>query len=267
MKKYLSLALMFCAYSHAHEPYVAPLSYVTTNTQIPVISGYAEEALNSEHALKQLNFTVIQPDNSQLTIQSIDTAQSASIFNLPLKDKGTYRIFAKTSFPLKYVQHNKEWKMLFDVPADKAEPINEREYVVPSDFKKAPIPVEITREWSLQSYVSKNETSAVNTITKSPIQVAFKTHPNNIHALEPVEISITQSGQPLKQAEVLIRAQGTTDKQAQHVQVKQDGTATLSFPHSGQYLIEVSETVNKTARPRNQYYTIISLDILPTTTK
>ena len=51
MKKYLVLALLACSYSQAHEPYIAPLSYLTANTQISMLSGYAEEALNAEYAL------------------------------------------------------------------------------------------------------------------------------------------------------------------------------------------------------------------------
>ncbi|BCX75722.1 DUF4198 domain-containing protein [Acinetobacter bereziniae] len=263
MKKYLCLALLFCSYSHAHEPYVAPLSYLTANTQIPVIAGYAEEALNAEHALKQTTLTVIQPDQSQLQVQPASTLKSATVFDLALPQSGTYQLGTKVSFPLKYVQHNKEWKMLFDVAADKAGNISERDYVVPSDFKKAPVPVSIQREWSIQSYISKDKSSAFQNKTDAVIQVEFKTHPNDITAQQPVQILIKKSGQALKNAELLIRAQGQTDKQALKVPVATDGSATLTFPYSGQYLVEVSEPFNSTAKPVNQNYTIISLGVLP----
>ena len=264
MKKYLCLALLFCSYGHAHEPYVAPLSYLTANTQIPVIAGYAEEALNAEHALKQASLTVIQPDQSQIQVQPASSLKSATVFDLALPQSGTYQLTSNVSFPLKYVQHNKEWKMLFDVPAEKAGNISERDYVVPSDFKKAPVPVSIQREWSIQSYISKDKSSSFQNKTGAVIQVEFKTHPNDIHAQQPVQILITKSGQALKNAELLVRAQGQTDKQALNVPVAADGTATLNFPHSGQYLIEVSEVINKTAKPVNQNYTIISLGVSAT---
>ncbi|KAF5308545.1 hypothetical protein FQR65_LT18092 [Abscondita terminalis] len=248
MKKYLALALLFCSYSHAHEPYVAPLSYLTANTQIPVIAGYAEEALNAEHALKQTTLTVIQPDQSQLQVQPASTLKSATVFDLALPQSGTYQL---------------EWKMLFDVAADKAGNISERDYVVPSDFKKAPVPVSIQREWSIQSYISKDKSSAFQNKTDAVIQVEFKTHPNDITAQQPVQIMIKKSGQALKNAELLVRAQGQTDKQALKVPVATDGSATLTFPYSGQYLVEVSEPFNSTAKPVNQNYTIISLGVLP----
>ncbi len=62
MNKFLIVPLAFiCTAGFAHEPYVAPLAYKTEQTQVPVIAGYAEEALNSEYALKDAKLTVITP--------------------------------------------------------------------------------------------------------------------------------------------------------------------------------------------------------------
>lgn len=97
------------------------MSYLTANTQIPVIAGYAEEALNAEHALKQASLTVIQPDQNQLQVQPASTLKSATVFDLALPQSGTYQLGTKVSFPLKYVQHNKEWKMLLMLPQIKQE--------------------------------------------------------------------------------------------------------------------------------------------------
>jgi len=267
MKKILFTTLLACSFAQAHEPYVAPLSYITSNTQIPVISAYAEQAFHAEHALKQATFNIIQPDQSKISIPVESSLKSATVFDLPLPQQGTYQISSTVSFPLKYVQQNKEWKIFFDMPAEKAGSIKDREYVIPSDFKKAPVPVEITREWSIQSYISKEQTSAVQNSTEAPIQVEFKTHPNKITAQQPVQIVIQKSGQALKNADLVVRAQGQTDEAAQHVKVDDQGSANLIFPYSGQYLIEVSETVNKTVQPKNQYYTIISLGVLPALTQ
>ena len=73
MKKYILSTLFFSlatTLTYAHEPYVAPLSYITSNTQIPVISAYAEQALQPEYALKQPTFNIIQPDQSKISIPS-----------------------------------------------------------------------------------------------------------------------------------------------------------------------------------------------------
>ena len=62
MNKYIFSVLLLSSFStlnYAHEPYVAPLAYKTEQTQVPVVAGYAEEALNSEYALKDAKLTVI----------------------------------------------------------------------------------------------------------------------------------------------------------------------------------------------------------------
>ena len=61
----------------------------------------------------------------------------------------------------------------------------------------------------------------------------------------------------------MLRAQGATEQQAQSIHVESNGTASLTFPHAGQYLLEVTEKVDPKATPKNQYYTIISLNVAP----
>lgn len=258
MKKYLVLALLACSYSQAHEPYIAPLSYLTANTQISMLSGYAEEALNAEYALKDVQFSVIQPNQTQLSIQPQSQLESVTAFDLKLPQQGTYTVYGKTSYPIQYVQHNKQWKIFADVAADKVPALSERDYVIPSDFKgKAPKKVDTIREWSIQSYVSKTTTSPI-AATPAPIQVTFQTHPNEIVAGQPVQLQLSKA---LAHAEVLIRAQGTTDKQAQTIAVNPNGTVTVMFPNAGSYLLEVSKKIKSEATPQNQYYTIISLGV------
>lgn len=261
MKPYLAFALLICSYSQAHEPYVAPLNYTTTNTQMPIFSGYAEEALNSEYALKDVQFNVIQPNQTVVTVQPQSTLESVTAFDLKLPKKGTYTLHAKTSYPIQYVQHNKQWKIFSDVSADQVPALAERDYVIPSDFKgKLPKKVDTVREWSIQSYLSKENTSPV-AATPAPIQVSFNIHPNQIIAGQPVQLQLSKAGKPLVQAEVLLRKQGATDQQAQSISVNANGSSTITFPQAGGYLIEVNEKSDPKAVPKNQYYTIISLGV------
>ena len=261
MRNMLFCALALSTATQAHEPYVAPLAYLTENTQVPVLSAYAEQAFHPEYALKDTSFTVFQPNQTQSTVQPVKNLDSAATFDLKLPEKGTYTIFAKTSYPIDYVQHNRQWKIFADVAADKVPALSERDYVIPSDFKgKVPSKVSTVREWSIQSYVSKDSTSPV-AITPAPIQVSFKTHPNQINVQQPVQLQITQAGKALAHAELMVRAQGELEQQAKSTPVDAQGNATLTFEQAGQYLIEVSEKVDAKAKPKNQYYTIISLQV------
>ena len=261
MKTLLCLSIL-CIYgtSFAHEPFIAPLAYTTENTQIPVIAGYAEQALQPEYALKDLQLTVIQPEQTQVTLEA-QAQKSMSSFDLALPEQGTYTLYTKTSYPIQYVKHQQQWKIFTDVPANQAPAITERDYVIASDFKgKLPQKVDTIREWTLQTYVSKGSPSAVANTT-APIQVSFNQHPNQLVAQQSIQLQLKKANQAFSAAQVTIRAQGATEAEIQHIAVQADGTARFSFPHADQYLLEVSEKIDPQATPKNQDYTIISLQV------
>ncbi|QHH95613.1 DUF4198 domain-containing protein [Acinetobacter proteolyticus] len=262
MKKLLISSLLLASgYSFAHEPYVAPLAYTTEQTQVAIISGYAEEALQSEYALKDAKFEVTSPNSSKTTVAAESKLGSATVFDLKLPEAGTYSVKTSASYPLKYVQDQKEWKMFFDMPADKAPAKAERDFVIPSDLKaKKFTPVEITREWTLLTYVSKEKNTPVQAST-APIQVEFLTHPSELKANQTVKIKASKANQALVNANVVIRAKGATDKQGISLKTAADGSADLVFAKAGEYLIEVSEAVDAKQKPSNQFYSIISVAV------
>ncbi|MBC9228673.1 DUF4198 domain-containing protein [bacterium SPL81] len=262
MKKLLiSSLLLVSGFSFAHEPYVSPLAYTTEQTQVAIISGYAEEALQSEYALKDAKFEVTSPNNTKTTVAAESKLGSATIFDLKLPEVGTYSIKTSASYPLKYVQDQKEWKMFFDMPADKAPAKAERDFVIPSDLKSKKItPVEITREWTLLTYVSKDKNTPVQANT-APIQVEFLTHPSELKSNQTVKIKASKANQALAHANVIIRAKGVTDKQGISLKTTADGSADLIFAKAGEYLIEVSEEIDAKQKPSNQFYSIISVAV------
>ena len=103
-KLLISSLLLVSGFSFAHEPYVAPLAYTTEQTQVAIISGYAEEALQSEYALKDAKFEVTSPNNAKTTVAAESKLGSATVFDLKLPEAGTYSIKTSASYPLKYVQ-------------------------------------------------------------------------------------------------------------------------------------------------------------------
>ncbi|WP_214286964.1 DUF4198 domain-containing protein [Acinetobacter pittii] len=257
----MSLALISTT-GFAHEPYVAPVAYKTEQTQVPVIAGYAEEALNSEYALKDAKLTVITPKNELKTVNSEALHKSATVFDVDLPEEGTYIVQTQASYPLKYVYDQKAWHLFFDMPADKAPPKAEREYLIPTDLKTKTIKTEqVTREWILQSYLSKGKVSDIQ-LPNTPIKVSFSVHPNQIKAAQPVKLIITEKGQPLAYAEVNLREKGATNKQAQQFKAGGNGQVELKFPKAGEYLVEVTAPLNLKLKPKDQNYTIISLNVL-----
>lgn len=262
MNRFLMVSLaLVCTTGFAHEPYVAPLAYKTEQTQVPVIAGYAEEALNSEYALKDAKLTVITPKNGLKTLNSEALHKSVTVFDVDLPEEGTYIVQTQASYPLKYVYDQKAWHLFFDMPADKAPPKTEREYLIPADLKTKMIKTEqVTREWVLQSYLSKEKTSDIQ-VPNIPIKVDFSVHPNQIQAAQPIKLTISEKGKSLANAEVNLREKGATDKQAQQFKADSNGQVELNFPKAGEYLVEVTTPINLTVKPQNQNYTIISLNV------
>lgn len=264
MKKLLLLSSLIGASAFAHEPYLAPVAFVTENTQTAVISGYAEQALSSEYALKDTQFTVISPSQKSEVIKPSSTLKSATVIDLPLAEDGTYHVSAKVSYPLKYALHQKQWKLFYESTAEKAGPIADRDYVIADDFKaskKGPQFENVIREWSIESYISKNKTSDIALKAATPLTVSFSVHPNEIKATTPINILVNKNQAVLKNAQINILAKGATEDQAITANTNAAGIAQVQFPSAGQYLVEVTEVPDLKKKPSNQYFTIISLEV------
>lgn len=227
----------------------------------PVIAGYAEEALNSEYALKDAKLTVITPKQDPKVINAEALHKSVTVFDVALPEDGTYILQTQASYPLKYVYDQKEWHLFFDLPADKAPPKKERDYLIPADLKTKKIKTEeVTREWVLQSYLSKGKVSDIQLPT-TPIKVNFSVHPNQLKVTQAVQLTISEKGQNLPYAEINLREKGATDKQVLHFKADDKGQVELKFPKAGEYLMEVTAPVDSKLKPKNQNYTIVSLQV------
>lgn len=266
MKKFAVLSLMLmAAQSYAHQPYVSTLVATTDNSKTPIVAGYAEDALSSEFALKKAVFTIVNPEAKSIQITPESQLKSATVFDLELPQDGTYKITSHLAYPIKYALYNKEWRMFLDMPADKAPKQSTRDYVVPSDFKKAPSLVEVQREWTIQSYISKKQTSEIKETELAPRDVTFSIHPNQIKANQDVTVHVHNhaKNEHIENATVSITRLGQTDEQAKSVTTNAEGEAVVRFDAPGQYLLVASQKLNPKVKPTTQYYTIVSLHIAP----
>lgn len=265
MKKYLIIGSLLSSFAWAHQPYVAPNSYITNNTQIPVLAGFAEDALHAEHALKENNFTITDPTQKTSTIQPTSTLKSATVFDLALPQDGTYQIRSQVSYPLEYALHEKQWKLFFDTTPEKAGALKDRDYVIPADFEqnKTPTLENITREWTIQSYVTKKKSTPISQTTESPLNVNFSVHPNEIKTNTPIKINVQKDKKPLKDAQISVLTQGQEEDKAIKAETNAQGLANLSFPKSGEYLITVHEKKDPSQKPEKELYTITTVYVQP----
>lgn len=264
MKKLLLIAALAAANTvFAHQPYISTLVAQTDNSRTAILSGYAEEALNSEAALKKANFTVVDPDAQISQVSPETQLKSITAFDLALPKEGTYKITSTLSHGLKYAFYDQQWRMFVDRTADKVPAKKDREYVIPSDFKATPETIDVNREWTIQSYISKKHTSEISETALAPIDVTFTPHPNNIKVNQDVVVHAHDHAKNLHLAnfQVSVRKLGQSDAQEKSLFTNKEGEATLRFPTTGQYLVVVSPKLDLKVKPTTQYYTIVSLHV------
>lgn len=261
MKKSFTLLTLLCSINaFAHEPFIAPLAYITENTQIPVIASYAEDTLIPEYAMKDVKkIQVIDPKQNKHDIET-SMIKSATFANIELNEQGTYGISTTASYPLKYVYHQKQWKKFYDMTADKAKPIAERDYLIPSDFKKSPDSVEIKRHWLIQSFITKGKISDIHTIENYPLQVTFQTHPSQLKTTQSLTITAKKDKKPA-QVKIEIHAKGTKHENGTEFKTNEAGQTEIKFDKAGEYVITVSEPFDDKQKPTDQYYVITTVNV------
>ena len=80
-----------------------------------------------------------------------------------------------------------------------------RIYLVAHHLKLKKIKTEeVTREWVLQSYLSKGKVSDFQ-LPNTPIKVNFSVHPNQLKVTQAVQLTISEKGQNLPYAEINLR--------------------------------------------------------------
>lgn len=83
---------------------------------------------------------------------------------------------------------------IFELPADKAPPRKKRDYLIPADLKTKKIKTEeVTREWVLQSYLSKAKFQIFN-FQIHQLKLIFCSS-NQLKVTQAVQLTISEKGQ------------------------------------------------------------------------
>lgn len=255
-------ALVLATSAVAHAPFITPQAFVTDNAQIPVLTSYAEQTLHPEYAVKTLkNIQIAQPNKEQIEAE-VTQLKSTSISDLVLKDKGTYTIATTIDYPLTYAQLNKEWRIFNAKMTENTKPLAERTFYIASDFKKAPELVEVKRYWTVESYVSKSEFTPIQVIQNQVLNTTLSVHPNQIKAGQAVIFHTTKSGKPLAKAQVEVAQKGAMHGDELEYTTSDLGQVSITFPKAGEYTVTIQEAFNSKQRPTDQYYHIITLQVL-----
>ncbi|MFH7808547.1 DUF4198 domain-containing protein [Acinetobacter sp. BSP-153] len=254
--------------SWAHAPFVAPSSYVVEGGNTAVLAGFAEQAFDSEVAIKGFNFKVLTPkgETQELTLSH---SKVLSLADVKTDQAGTYTVTGLRTGELKYAKVGQRWLRVLDAKTEGLSPLTERHFVTPSEVQAKSQQFTVQRFDQLLSYFSKQQQSELKQeYTQQGLSLVFSSHPNQISLKKPFTIKLNLGNKPASGFHVTLEKQITTLGEAEKVtqlQTNGSGEVTLLFPAVGQYLVTMtSPEQSEKFRPNAQTYrTILSLYVNP----
>lgn len=254
--------------SWAHAPFVAPSSYVVEGGNTAVLAGFAEQAFDSEVAIKGFNFKVLTPkgETQELTLSH---SKVLSLADVKTDQAGTYTVTGLRTGELKYAKVGQRWLRVLDAKTEGLSPLTERHFVTPSEVQAESQQFTVQRFDQLLSYFSKQQQSELKQeYTQQGLSLVFSSHPNQISLKKPFTIKLNLGNKPASGFQVTLEKQITTLGEAEKVtqlQTNGSGEVTLLFPAVGQYLVTMtSPEQSEKFRPNAQTYrTILSLYVNP----
>lgn len=270
MKKISLVCLLsiLVANGWAHAPFVAPSNYVVEGGNTVVLAGFAEQAFDSEVAIKGFNFKVLTPkgETQELTLSH---SKALSLADVKTDQAGTYTVTGLRTGELKYAKVGQRWLRVLDAKAEDLAPLAERHFVTPSEVQAKTQQFTVQRVDQLLSYFSKQQYSAVK---QDPMQqglrLEFSRHPNQISLKTPFRVKLNLGNKAASGFQVTLEKQATTLGEAEKailLETNGSGEVTLPFSAVGQYLVTItSPEQSEKIRPNAQIYrTILSLYVNP----
>ncbi|MDH1490031.1 DUF4198 domain-containing protein [Acinetobacter johnsonii] len=252
----------------AHAPFVAPSNYVVEGGNTAILAGFAEQAFDSEVAIKGFNFKVLTPkgETQELTLSH---SKALSLADVKTDQAGTYTVTGLRTGELKYAKVGQRWLRVLDAKAEDLAPLAERHFMTPSEVQAKTQQFTVQRFDQLLSYFSKQQYSAVKQDpTQQGLSLEFSLHPNQISLKTPFRVKLNLGNKAASGFQVTLEKQATTlgePKKTIQLETNGSGEVTLPFSAVGEYLVTItSPEQSEKIRPNAQIYrTILSLYVNP----
>jgi uncharacterized GH25 family protein len=267
MKRSLTIALAIAAAlplsALAHKAWLLPSQTVIAgnNPWITVDAAVSNDLFYFNHVpLRTEGLVITAPDGSRVEAQNLATGKYRTVFDVELKQPGTYRIATVNSGLFGSWEENGKSKRWRGTPATFATE-------VPKDAKDLKISQSLGRVETFVTNGSPNET-ALKT-TGEGLELVPITHPNDLFAGEQAKFKLLLDGKPAAGLEFEITRDGTRYRNAQEeikVTTDANGEFSVTWPEAGMYWLETSTEDAKTSLPQakqRRLSYVATLEVLP----
>lgn len=247
----------------AHKAWLQPSQTVLagTNPWITVDAAVSNDLFYFNHVPLRLDsLVVIAPDGSEDAPQNTATGKYRSVFDVELKQQGTYRIAIVNERLNASWQENgqrKRWRGDADAFAKD----------VPQDAPGLEVNQAQGRVETFVTNGSPNDTALQP--TGRGLELVPVTHPNDLFAGEAATFRMLVDGQPAAGLELEITRGGTRYRNAQDeikVTTGADGGFQVTWPEAGMYWLETTSMDDKVSVPQakqRRLSYVATLEVLP----
>jgi uncharacterized GH25 family protein len=259
----LALAAALPITASAHKAWLMPSQTVIAgeNPWITVDAAVSNDLFYFNHVPLRLdNVAVVAPDGSKVETQNGATGKYRSVFDVELKQQGTYRIGVTNHYLTgRWEQDGKprRWRGTAETFASE----------VPKDAKNLEVGESVSRVETFVTNGSPNDTAL------KPGGVGLElvpvTHPNDLFAGEEATFRFQIDGKPAAGLEVEITRGGTRYRNAQdEIKVTTDasGEFSVTWPEAGMYWLDASTEDDKVSMPQAKQRRlgyVATLEVLP----
>lgn len=268
MKRSLVLAATIAAIlpftASAHKAWLQPSQTVIAgnNPWITVDAAVSNDLFYFNHVpLRTDNLAITAPDGSKVDPQNAATGKFRSVFDVELKQTGTYRIATVNNGLSASWEENGKPKRWRGTPATFATE-------VPKNAAKLQVSQSVGRVETFVTNGAPNDT-ALKTVGEG-IELIATGHPNDLFAGESARFRVLVDGKPAAAGiEFEITRGGTRYRNAQdEIKVSTDanGEFSVTWPEAGMYWLEAGSEDSKTSLPqakKRRLSYVATLEVLP----
>ncbi|TWU10922.1 DUF4198 domain-containing protein [Allorhodopirellula heiligendammensis] len=243
----LLLVSLLPATSFAHKVWLRPSQTVLSGPEpwVTVDAAVSNDLFYFNHFPLRLDgLEIIAPSGTAVTAENQSVGKYRSVFDLPLTEKGTYRIAIVNRGVFAGWEEDGERKRFRGTPEMLAD-------AIPANAENVQVTESIGR---IETFVT-NGAPSIESIqpTGEGVELVPLTHPNDLYAGETTKFRLVVNGEPVEGMEVTVIRGETRYRNAQdEVQLTTDanGEFSVAWDEPGMYWLETSTEDKKTSVPQ-----------------